>query len=100
MSWNAIIAGHEQNEEIVKTLSLFVSMLRSTMEPDDFTYGSVVKACAGQQALNYGMEIHGRIVKSGMGLDWFVGSALVDMYGKCVCGVRVYISRMWSYLSL
>ncbi|XP_057436227.1 pentatricopeptide repeat-containing protein At3g02330, mitochondrial [Lotus japonicus] len=83
VSWNAIIAAHEQNEAVVKTLSLFVSMLRSTMEPDDFTYGSVVKACAGQKALNYGMEIHGRIIKSGMGLDWFVGSALVDMYGKC-----------------
>ncbi|KOM36659.1 hypothetical protein LR48_Vigan03g004000 [Vigna angularis] len=43
----------------------------------------VVKACAGQQALNNGMEIHGRIIKSGMGLDCFVGSALVDMYSKC-----------------
>ncbi|XP_020214743.1 pentatricopeptide repeat-containing protein At3g02330, mitochondrial [Cajanus cajan] len=83
VSWNAIIAAHEQNEEREETLSLFVSMLRSKMEPDDFTYGSVVKACAGQHALNYGMEIHGRIIKSGMGLDWFVGSALVDMYGKC-----------------
>ncbi|QCE12767.1 cell division protease FtsH [Vigna unguiculata] len=83
VSWNAIIAAHEQNKEIEKTLSLFVSMQRSAMEPDDFTYGSVVKACAGQQALNNGMEIHGRIIKSGMGLDCFVGSALVDMYSKC-----------------
>ncbi|KOM27023.1 hypothetical protein LR48_Vigan358s000100 [Vigna angularis] len=83
VSWNAIIAAHEQNKEIEKTLSLFVSMQRSAMEPDDFTYGSVVKACAGQQALNNGMEIHGRIIKSGMGLDCFVGNALVDMYSKC-----------------
>ncbi|BAT83183.1 hypothetical protein VIGAN_04029700 [Vigna angularis var. angularis] len=83
VSWNAIIVAHEQNKEIGKTLSLFVSMQRSAMEPDDFTYGSVVKACAGQQALNNGMEIHGRIIKSGMGLDCFVGSALVDMYSKC-----------------
>ncbi|XP_020996869.1 pentatricopeptide repeat-containing protein At3g02330, mitochondrial isoform X1 [Arachis duranensis] len=83
VSWNAIIAAHEQNEGIEKTLSLFVSMLRSTMEPDDFTYGSVVKTCAGQQALNYGMEIHGQIIKSGLGLDSFVGSSLVDMYCKC-----------------
>ncbi|KAJ7974239.1 Pentatricopeptide repeat-containing protein [Quillaja saponaria] len=83
VSWNAIIAAHQQNEEIEETLSLFVSMLRSRMEPDDFTYGSVLKACAGQQALNCGMEIHGRIIKSAMGLDLFVGSALVDMYCKC-----------------
>jgi pentatricopeptide repeat protein len=83
VSWNAIIAAHEQNENEEETLSLFVSMLQSRMEPDEFTYGSVLKACAGQQALNYGMEIHNRIIKSRMGLDLFVGSALVDMYCKC-----------------
>lgn len=83
VSWNAIIAAHEQNEEVDKTLPLFVSMLQSKMEPDDFTYGSILKACAGQQNLNCGMEIHGRIIKSGMGLDTFTASALVDMYCKC-----------------
>lgn len=83
VSWNAIISAHEQNENREETLSLFLSMLRSRMEPDDFTYGSVLKACASQQALNCGMEIHNRIIKSGMGLDVFVASALVDMYCKC-----------------
>ncbi|XP_019454632.1 PREDICTED: pentatricopeptide repeat-containing protein At3g02330 [Lupinus angustifolius] len=92
VSWNAIIAANEQNGEVEKTLSLFVSMLQSTMEPDDFTFGSVVKACAGRQALNCGTEIHGRIIKSGMGLDWFVGTALVDMY--CKCGMLVEAEKI------
>ncbi|OMO75784.1 hypothetical protein COLO4_25877 [Corchorus olitorius] len=83
VSWNAIIAAHQQNGNEEETLCHFVSMLDSGMEPDEFTYGSVLKACAGQQALNYGMEIHNRIIKSGMGLHSFVGSALVDMYCKC-----------------
>ncbi|GAV60085.1 PPR domain-containing protein/PPR_2 domain-containing protein/PPR_3 domain-containing protein [Cephalotus follicularis] len=83
VSWNAIIAAHEQNGNEETTLSLFVSMLRSRMEPDEFTYGSVLKACASQHALNYGVEIHNRIIKSGLGLDLFVGSTLVDMYCKC-----------------
>ncbi|PSR87778.1 Pentatricopeptide repeat-containing protein [Actinidia chinensis var. chinensis] len=83
VSWNAIIAAYEQNGNEEETLSLFVWMLRSRMEPDDFTYGSVLKACAGRQALNCGMEVHGRVIKSGMGFDWFVGSAIVDMYCKC-----------------
>ncbi|XVF31646.1 hypothetical protein REPUB_Repub17cG0009000 [Reevesia pubescens] len=83
ISWNSIIAAHEQNGNEEETLSQFVSMLHSGMEPDEFTYGSVLKACAGQQALNYGIEIHNRIIKSGMGLHSFVGSALVDMYCKC-----------------
>ncbi|KAL4311109.1 hypothetical protein GQ457_01G036910 [Hibiscus cannabinus] len=83
ISWNAVIAAHEQNGNEEATLSHFISMLHSGMEPDEFTYGSVLKACAGQKALNYGMEIHNRTIKSGIGLHSFVGSALVDMYCKC-----------------
>ncbi|KAK8558814.1 hypothetical protein V6N12_042108 [Hibiscus sabdariffa] len=83
ISWNAIIAAHEQigNEEA--TLSHFVSMLHSGIEPDEFTYGSVLKACADQKALDYGMKIHDRTIKSGTGFHLFVGGALVDMYCKC-----------------
>ncbi|KAL3629498.1 hypothetical protein CASFOL_026720 [Castilleja foliolosa] len=84
VSWNTVIAAYEQNKN-EETPLLFVSMLRSRMEPDEFTFGSVLKACAGERALGYGKEIHGRVIKSGMGLDSFVGSVLVDMY--CKCGV-------------
>ncbi|KAL3813515.1 hypothetical protein ACJIZ3_014783 [Penstemon smallii] len=83
VSWNAAIAACEQNENEEETLSLFVSMLKTGMEPDEYTYGSVLKACAGGKALHYGREIHSRVVKSGLGLDSFVGSVLVDMYCKC-----------------
>ncbi|XP_028109078.1 pentatricopeptide repeat-containing protein At3g02330, mitochondrial [Camellia sinensis] len=83
VSWNSIIAAYGQNGIEEETLSLFVSMLQLRMEPDEFTYGSVLKACAGRVALNCGMEVHNRIIKSGMGFDLFVGSAIVDMYCKC-----------------
>ncbi|OWM64474.1 pentatricopeptide repeat-containing protein At3g02330, mitochondrial [Punica granatum] len=83
VSWNAIIAAHEQNEDGERTLELFASMVHSGMEPDEFTYGSVLKACGGLQALSCGVEIHNRIIKLGTGLDMFVGTALIDMYSKC-----------------
>ncbi|XP_050227564.1 pentatricopeptide repeat-containing protein At3g02330, mitochondrial [Mercurialis annua] len=83
VSWNAIIAAHEQNGNEEETLAFFASMLRSRIEPDEFTYGSVLKACSSGQTLNCGMEIHNRIIKSGMGMDSFVGGALIDMYSKC-----------------
>lgn len=83
VSWNAIIAAHEQNENQEQTLQHFVSMLHSGIEPDEFTYGSVLKACAGQQAMGHGREIHSRIIKSAMAMNLFVGGALVDMYCKC-----------------
>nr|XP_009767912.1 PREDICTED: pentatricopeptide repeat-containing protein At3g02330 [Nicotiana sylvestris] len=83
VSWNAIIAAHEQNGHEDETLILFFRMLQARMEPDEFTYGSVLKACAARQDLNIGMVIHNRIIKSGMGLECFIGSAVIDMYCKC-----------------
>ncbi|KAL2896148.1 hypothetical protein RDABS01_037932 [Bienertia sinuspersici] len=82
VSWNAIIAAYEQNGLEEETLRLFTSMLAGGIEPDDFTYGSVLKASAGKQPSNYGIEIHSRLIKSGMGFHPFVGSTLVDMYCK------------------
>ncbi|KAK3012390.1 hypothetical protein RJ639_010555 [Escallonia herrerae] len=52
VSWNAVIAAYEQNKKEEETLSVFVWMLRSRMEPDDFTYGSVLKACAAHEPLS------------------------------------------------
>ncbi|XP_008783105.2 pentatricopeptide repeat-containing protein At3g02330, mitochondrial [Phoenix dactylifera] len=83
VSWNAIITALEQNGQYEETLAHFSQMLRCGMEPDEFTYGSVLKACAGLQSLDNGMKVHDKIIKSGLGLDSFIGSALVDMYCKC-----------------
>ncbi|EPS63127.1 hypothetical protein M569_11659 [Genlisea aurea] len=85
VSWNAVIAACEQNEDGETMTALFLSMLRFGFDPDAFTYGSVLKACAGCRVPNRGREIHGRVIKSGMGSDSFVGGVLVDMYCKSGC---------------
>ncbi|KAL9226480.1 hypothetical protein vseg_002288 [Gypsophila vaccaria] len=82
VSWNAIIAAYEQNGRGEETLRQFSLMLANGVEPDQFTYGSVLKAAASKQHDTCGIEVHGRVIKSGMGYDSFVGSTLVDMYCK------------------
>ncbi|KAG2403935.1 Pentatricopeptide repeat-containing protein [Vigna angularis] len=83
-SYNAIIVGYARKEQGFKALEIFQFLQRTYLGFDDISLsGALTASCAGQQALNNGMEIHGRIIKSGMGLDCFVGSALVDMYSKC-----------------
>eukprot|EP01018_Ginkgo_biloba_P000579 Gb_09654 [translate_table: standard] len=83
ISWNAMIAGHGQNGHDKETLMLFCQMLQAGLPPDQFTFGSVLKACASLETLNQGIEVHSPIIKTGLGLDVFVGGALVDMYCKC-----------------
>lgn len=83
VSWNAIIAALEQNGRYEDTILHFNEMLRFGMGPDDFTYGSVLKACAALQSLEYGLMVHDKVIKSGLGSDPFVASTVVDMYCKC-----------------
>ncbi|KAF6989552.1 hypothetical protein CFC21_006878 [Triticum aestivum] len=83
ISWNAIIAALEQNGRYEDTAVHFNEMLRFGMEPDDFTYGSVLKACAALQSLEFGLMVHDKVIKSGLGSDAFVASTVVDMYCKC-----------------
>ncbi|PKA52025.1 Pentatricopeptide repeat-containing protein [Apostasia shenzhenica] len=83
VSWNAVLTALEQNECYEETLSYFNQMLVWGLEPDVFTYGTVLKACAALQSLNFGMQIHNMVMKAGLGLDPFVGCSLIDMYCKC-----------------
>lgn len=53
------------------------------VKPNSESFTSVLSACAGLTALEQGKEIHGEIIRCGFQSDVFVGSALVNMYGKC-----------------
>eukprot|EP01018_Ginkgo_biloba_P037438 Gb_29878 [translate_table: standard] len=81
--WNAIIRGYAWNELCQETLNLYYEMLRAGIQPDNFTFSFVLKACAGLSALQEGKEIHYHIIKKGSESDVFVGAALIDMYAKC-----------------
>ena len=53
------------------------------MKPNQFTYTSVLRACAILEALEQGKQIHGDIYKSQFELNVFVGSPIIDLYDKC-----------------
>ncbi|KAF6155829.1 hypothetical protein GIB67_039160 [Kingdonia uniflora] len=48
----------------------------------NFTFTSVIKACADLSSLKYGKEVHSHVVACGFGLDRFVQSALITNYSK------------------
>ncbi|KAK9118035.1 hypothetical protein Scep_016128 [Stephania cephalantha] len=54
-------------------------------KPDNFTVPIAIKACAGLLAVEAGKAVHGFVEKNGgeMGLDMFVGAALIELYSKC-----------------
>lgn len=58
-------------------------MKRSKTVPDKFTFPSLVKGCSNEFALREGTTIHASIVRYGTETDVFVGTSLIDFYGKC-----------------
>ncbi|KAK1695654.1 hypothetical protein QYE76_012351 [Lolium multiflorum] len=75
VSWKAIVAAFKQNGHYEETVVHFNERLCFGMEPDDFIYDSVFKACAALQSLEFGLLVHDSS-------DAFVASTVVDMYCK------------------
>ncbi|KAM5559486.1 putative pentatricopeptide repeat-containing protein [Rosa sericea] len=83
VSYSSLINGYVEMDEIEKAFSVFVDLQRRGVEPNQFTFSSLIKACANQAALEQGIQLHAQVVKFNFDRDDFVSSVLVDMYGKC-----------------
>eukprot|EP01018_Ginkgo_biloba_P012485 Gb_18788 [translate_table: standard] len=83
ISWTAMIAAYSRHAHSEEALVLFCQMQRTGIQPNQFTFASVLTACSNLAALEQGMEIHKEIIRSGFQIDVFVGSSLVEMYAKC-----------------
>ncbi|XP_065880155.1 pentatricopeptide repeat-containing protein At5g27110 [Euphorbia lathyris] len=82
--WNAIIAAYTRNHMYIEAFQIYQSLLQYPyLNPDSFTYPSVLKACAGLGKHYYGKLLHSRLLKSGLLFDIVVRSSLVGLYAKC-----------------
>lgn len=84
ISWNSMISGYVDNFLFYEALSMFRELLMEDgIEPDSFTFGSALTACADMASLRLGKEIHAHAISLGLQSNTFVGGALVEMYCKC-----------------
>ncbi|XXG45093.1 hypothetical protein AAC387_Pa02g0265 [Persea americana] len=83
VSWNSMIAGCVRSGRPKEAISLFGRMLSSNCEPDEFTFSSILSACARVGALHHGECAHRLMMDRGIELNFILCSALIDMYSKC-----------------
>ncbi|OIT37300.1 PREDICTED: pentatricopeptide repeat-containing protein At4g14850 [Nicotiana attenuata] len=83
VSWCTMLAVYEQNDIWEKAFMVFLKARKEDIKPTEFMISSALSACAGMAVLELGRSIHGLAVKACIESNIFVGSALVDMYGKC-----------------
>lgn len=75
----AMLGVYCQNEKFETVLRLF----REMEERDMYSFGTVLRACAGIAAVRQGEEVHCQYVRRGGWRSVVVESALVDLYAKC-----------------
>jgi pentatricopeptide repeat protein len=83
VSWTAMVSSYAKNGRPWEALELFALMLRSGTRPNQFTFGSAVRACAGARCARSGEQVHACAAKGRFAGDMFVQSALMDMHLRC-----------------
>lgn len=93
-SWTSVINGFGKCECFNEAMWFFKKMLAHEdvidcdVSPGEATFVSVLCSCSnldGGGCLYQGKQIHGYIVKNGIELTAFLGTALISMYGKTGC---------------
>lgn len=84
VSWSSMIAAYAQLGRELDALRLFREMMAANVHrPNEFVFGSVFSACGALVELEPGRQLHGVLLKLGLGGDAFSGCSLCGMYAKC-----------------
>ncbi|KAL3834556.1 hypothetical protein ACJIZ3_009292 [Penstemon smallii] len=90
ITWNSVITGLVQGGRAKEALEVFHEMQvsnnnKNMVRPDKITVANALSACASLGAIDHGRWVHSYLERSGIECDMVIGTALVDMYGKCGC---------------
>ncbi|XP_062077981.1 pentatricopeptide repeat-containing protein At1g08070, chloroplastic [Humulus lupulus] len=80
--WNTIIRGLSLSSDPALAIVFYVRMILSGIEPNSYTFPILLKSCAKMAATHEGKQLHGQILKLGLGCDVFVNSSLINMYAQ------------------
>jgi len=83
VSWTALISAYARHGFVEEALELFYRMQKTGIQPDQFTFASILSACANLADLEHGKNVHLHLIASGCQTDLFVENALLEMYAKC-----------------
>lgn len=82
VSWTLMISGAVQNGEFQVGLEVYLDLIRSELQPNEFTLGSVLKICTIVGSYELGSSIHCFALKIGIERNIFVGGSVLNMYAK------------------
>lgn len=83
ITWTAMISGYSTSGKEQEALELYKSMQEEGVDPDEYTFVSLLRACGNLNDLLLGKKLHEDILKFQCEADVFVGACLIEMFAKC-----------------
>lgn len=87
VAWNAMISGYVHHGLFQEALQMFRKMHLMGIEEDEFTYTSVISACANAGFFQLGKELHAYILRKEaeptLDFSLSVYNALITLYCRC-----------------
>lgn len=84
ISWTSMASCYLNCGLLREALGAFREMGSNGVRPSSVTVSSILPACADLKDLKSGREVHGFVLRNGMGGNVYVSSALVNMYASCL----------------
>ena len=83
LSWNFALRTYARKGQGQQVLHLFNQMQQQGVMPNRVTFVCIFSSYASRASLPEGKQMHARIQGSKFEVDVVVGTALVNMYGRC-----------------
>ncbi|KAK6913271.1 Pentatricopeptide repeat [Dillenia turbinata] len=82
-SWNKLIRVSAENGEHKKAFTVYATMQRKGIKPNNFTFPILIKSCASFLGRKEGRQIHVHTLKFGLDCNVYVENTLIHFYGSC-----------------
>nr|GMD77950.1 pentatricopeptide repeat-containing protein At3g29230-like [Ipomoea batatas] len=81
---NTIMRGYVNFDEPEKALAFYYhQMVEKGIVQNNYTFPTLVKACADMGLLSEGEKVHANVIKCGFELDLYVRNTMIHMYAVC-----------------
>ncbi|KAG8646703.1 pentatricopeptide repeat-containing protein At5g27110 [Manihot esculenta] len=80
-----------------KAFKVFINLLNSGLEPNDYTFTNIISSCNGDLGVEEGKQLQGLAFKYGFLNETSVGNAIISLYGKN--GMADEAKRMFSLMT-